>query len=133
MADTNKNQASRAKKKWSERDTTRFLELYEAEEVLWNVRCKEYKNKDARNAALQRLIRCFDFDVTVDDLNKKINNIRSTYIQERAKIKNSNRTGSGAEEIYVPTLAWYEIADRFLADIVKCRKSFKNVSTCRLF
>lgn len=105
----------------------RFVELYEAEEVLWNVKLNDYKNKDARNAAIQRIIQNLNSECTIQDVNSKINNIRSTYIQEKNKIKISTGTGSGADDIYVPTLPWFEIAERFLSGVVKSRKTFQNV------
>lgn len=116
-----------SRKKWSERDTVRFVELYEEEEVLWNVRLKEYKIKDARNAAIERIIHNLNMDITIQDVNTKINNIRSTYNQEKLKIKKSTGTGSGANDVYVPSLAWYEIADRFLSGVIKSRKTYQNV------
>ncbi|CAG4918466.1 unnamed protein product [Colias eurytheme] len=116
-----------SKKKWSEREMVRFVKLYETEEVLWNVRLKDYKNKDARNAAIQRIIHNLNMECTIQDVNSKINNIRSTYMQEKAKIKKSTGTGSGADDIYVPSLAWFEIADRFLSGVIKSRKTFQNV------
>lgn len=116
-----------SRKKWSERDTVRFVELYEEEEVLWNVRLKEYKIKDARNAANERITHNLNMDITIQDVNTKINNIRSTYNQEKLKIKKSTGTGSGANDVYVPSLAWYEIADRFLSGVIKSRKTYQNV------
>lgn len=116
-----------SRKKWSERDTVRFVELYEEEEVLWNVRLKEYKIKDARNAAIERIIHNLNMDITIQDVNTKINNIRSIYNQEKLKIKKSTGTGSGANDVYVPSLAWYEIADRFLSGVIKSRKTYQNV------
>ncbi|CAG5011242.1 unnamed protein product [Parnassius apollo] len=116
-----------SRKKWTERDTVRFVELYEEEQVLWNVRLKDYKNKDARNAAIQRIIHNLNMEVTIKEVNTKINNIRSTYTQEKVKIKKSTGTGSGANDVYVPSLAWYEIADRFLSGVIKSRKTYQNV------
>lgn len=43
MAATNNLQAPSGKKKWSERDTTRFVELYIAEQVLLECECTNIK------------------------------------------------------------------------------------------
>lgn len=128
MASTEKTVAFRNKRKWSERDTFKFVELYEAEAVLWDVRLKNYKNKDARNAALERIVRNLEIDdITTQDIISKINKIRTTYTQEKAKIKKSQGTGSGVDDIYMPSLPWYEVADRFLSGVVKSRNTFTNV------
>jgi hypothetical protein len=34
------------KKKWSEHNTKKFVEMYEQQEVLWNFKLPDYKNKD---------------------------------------------------------------------------------------
>lgn len=126
MASTKKNKTE-VKKKWSERDTVRFVELYEAEEALWNFKLDDHRNKDARNAAILRIIHNLNIQgLTIQDINTKINNIRSTYSQEKAKVTKSMGTGSGADDVYVPSLVWFEIADRFLSDIIKSRKTFQN-------
>ncbi|CAK1578407.1 unnamed protein product [Parnassius mnemosyne] len=87
----------------------------------------DYKNKDARNVAIQRIIHNLNMEVTIQEVNTKINNICSTYAQEKVKIKKSTGTGSGANDVYVPSLAWYEIADRFLSGVIKSRKTYQNV------
>ncbi|CAK1592033.1 unnamed protein product [Parnassius mnemosyne] len=63
---------ARNKRKWSERYTLKFAELYEAEVVLWDVRLKEYKNKDARNAALQRMVKNLEIDCVTTKIEKII-------------------------------------------------------------
>ncbi|CAH2001940.1 unnamed protein product [Acanthoscelides obtectus] len=64
---------------------------------------------------------------TIQDINTKINNIRSTYSQEKMKIKKSQGTGSGADDMYTPSVPWFEIADRFLSEMIKPRKTFQNL------
>lgn len=115
-------------RKWTERETVRFVELYEVEEILWNVRLNEYKNKDARLSALKRIVDNLNMpDVGVNEVLKKINNIRSTYQQEKVKIKTSRGTGSATEDVYVSTLPWFDIAERFLSEAINTRKTSSNL------
>ncbi|CAG5006426.1 unnamed protein product [Parnassius apollo] len=116
-----------SRKKWTERDTVRFVELYEEEQVLWNMRLKDCKQKRCPECAIQCIIHNLNMEATIQEVNTKINNIRSTYTQEKVKIKKSTGTGSGANDVYVPSLAWYEIADRFLSGVIKSRKTYQNV------
>lgn len=44
-------------KKWRESDTIRFVELYEKSECLWNFRHPVYKNRNARDQAIQHIIK----------------------------------------------------------------------------
>ncbi|XP_077287296.1 uncharacterized protein LOC143912036 [Arctopsyche grandis] len=121
--------SNRYKKKWSESETVRFVEQYEMQEVLWNVRLSQYKNKEARAAAVNQIIQNSDIPgMSAEGVLKKINNIRSTYQQEKSKMQKSIDSGVPAENIYIPSLPWFHIADRFLPSVIKTRKSFINLS-----
>lgn len=116
------------KLKLSERETVRFVELYEAEECLWNVRANNYKNKDARDIAIDRIVKNLGIPgFTAEDVLKKINNIRSSYLQEINKIKSSTVTGCDSKSVYVPRVAWFDIAHRFLPGVMKTRTTFSNL------
>lgn len=117
-------------RKWTDRESIRFMEMYEAEEVLWNVRLADYKNKDARNSAVERLAKAMNIPgFSGRDVLKKINSMRTTYKQEIEKIKVSNTgtTDSATTDIYVPNLAWYKIADRFLRGVMNIRSKLTNL------
>lgn len=118
----------RTKKKWCERDTVKFVLMYEAEPVLWNVKLKDYRNKIARNEAIQRIIDNFNISgLSVQDVNMKINNIRSTYLQEKAKVRRSTESGCSVDDVYTPSLVWFDIADSFLCNIIKSRRTNQYV------
>ena len=42
-------------KEWSHKETLRLIELWESEEVLYNIKQRCYSNKDQRNNGLQRV------------------------------------------------------------------------------
>lgn len=46
---------------------------------------------------------------------KKINNIRSAYRRQLKKVNQSMHTGAGSDEIYTPTLWYYNLLS-FLSD-----------------
>lgn len=115
-------------KKLSDRETVRFVELYESEECLWNIRSNDYKNKDARDSAIDRIVKNLGIPgYTSEDVLKKINNIRSSYLQEINKIKSSTSTGCDSDSVYVPRVAWFDIANRFLPSVIKTRTTYSNL------
>lgn len=110
-------------KRWGDYDTIRFVELYEKAECLWNFQHNDYKNKKARESAYQIIVQEMNipgFDVT--ELKYKIKNIRSTYAQERLKLK---KAGVRMNKSY--TLKWFPIADRFLGRVVAVKSSTSSV------
>lgn len=46
---------------------------------------------------------------------KKINSLRTAYRKERKKVIDTTKSGSGTDEIYIPTLWYYTLFD-FLHD-----------------
>jgi hypothetical protein len=42
--------------KWNSDNISKFLDIYEQYELLWNTRLEDYMNKSKRESALQRLV-----------------------------------------------------------------------------
>ncbi|XP_026746865.1 uncharacterized protein LOC113508093 [Trichoplusia ni] len=47
----------------------------------------------------------------MNEVTKKIKNLRSTYNQELLKIEKSKKSGSGTDEIYKPSIKWFDSMD----------------------
>ncbi|XP_049302092.1 uncharacterized protein LOC125775480 [Bactrocera dorsalis] len=86
-----------------------FFEIYRSHPEVWKVKSEEYKNKSKKNAAYEALLKKYkDIDpkANLETLKYKINSLRGCYRRELKKIKRSEKSGAGIEEIYVPSL-WY--------------------------
>lgn len=86
-----------------------FIDEYKNHPALWNIKSVISKNKHLRNKGIEALVlKCKERIPEADDsfVKKKINNLRTAYKRELAKVRASKRTGSSADEIYTPTL-WY--------------------------
>ncbi|XP_050706444.1 uncharacterized protein LOC126991925 [Eriocheir sinensis] len=106
-----------------------FIDIYQTEECLWKVKCKEYHNRDKRNAAYGKLIeklRETTPDADRDMVVKKINNLRTTYRKELKKVQASKKSGAGAYDVYVPKL-WYFENLAFLHDQETPREGLTNI------
>ncbi|XP_055623622.1 uncharacterized protein LOC129767036 [Toxorhynchites rutilus septentrionalis] len=95
----------------------KFIEQYELSPELWNQTNGKYKNKTARNLALDRLIpfleRINPTNNTREHVNKRINSLRTNYRKELKKNCASKRSGKSADEIYTPS-SWTFFALSFL-------------------
>jgi hypothetical protein len=67
--------------------------------------------------------------ITAKDLNKKLMNLRTTYVRERTKIKDSQKSGAGTQEIYKPTWLHFDQLI-FLDDYIASRKTKSNLQVC---
>ncbi|VEN38399.1 unnamed protein product [Callosobruchus maculatus] len=91
-----------------------FIELYRDHPCLWKTKSKEYldknKKKEAYNVLVEKL-KSIQPDATKHTVIQKINSLRGGYRRERKKIKESLRSGNAAENVYVPTLWYYDLMD----------------------
>ena len=79
------------------------MELYKEHECLWNMNRILYKRKDARQSALEEIVRKMGLEnFTTEDAKQKIRSLRATYQQESHKIDKSLSSGEGLEEVYKP-------------------------------
>lgn len=96
-----------------------FIEEYRALPALWNTKSAYYKNKSLKTKAYDKLLTTYKLlkpEATLDEMKRKISNLRTSYKRELKKVEDSTRSGAGADEIYVSNL-WYFDALSFLKDI----------------
>lgn len=107
---------------------TEFIDIYRQLPCLWKVKSKSYSNRHEKNKAYEKLLMFYkqtDRNATIDSIKKKINNLRSTFRKELKKVRKSKRSGEGSDNIYVPTL-WYFNLLMFTADQEEPRTSISN-------
>lgn len=114
--------------KWRDIHTDKFLDFYREQEGLWNVSSSEYKNKNAREAAYNKICSGLNLPgLTVEDVKNKIKILRTNYKTELNKIIKSEKSGSGAEDIYIPRVFWFKKADSFLRGVSTAKESTSNL------
>ncbi|XP_076058392.1 uncharacterized protein LOC143035331 isoform X4 [Oratosquilla oratoria] len=95
-----------------------IIQLYRDLPVLWQVKSKEYSDRQKKNSAYEVLVKKYNEKypgATRDDVRKKINSLRTNFRKELAKMRSLQMSGAGSDEIYQPTL-WYFDEMRFLVD-----------------
>ncbi|PIO26927.1 hypothetical protein AB205_0030980, partial [Aquarana catesbeiana] len=99
---------------------------------LWEVKNLLYHNKPARKASLEKLLQFVKTQVPNADMEfveRKIGSLRSTYRKELNKVQASMRSGAAAENVYVPSL-WYYNRMQFLEDQMEARESLSTLPSC---
>lgn len=95
-----------------------FIELYRSYPCLWKVKSQAYSNKLKKNQAYDVLVckyRQVNHTATRETVVKRIASMRASFRKEFRKLENSKRSGAGTEDIYKPTL-WYFDNLMFLKD-----------------
>lgn len=102
--------------KWSERETVKFVQEYVSHKDLWDLTCKNYKNKHARVILYSKIIDAMNISgFGQKEVMQKIKNIRSTYAQELKKIAESKKSKDGI--IYTPAVKWFPIMHNALKKV----------------
>ncbi|KAL1516196.1 hypothetical protein ABEB36_000115 [Hypothenemus hampei] len=107
---------------------TEFIYLCRQFPCLWKVKSSNYSNRREKNKAYERLLLLYktvDENATIDTVKKKINTLRCCLRKELKKVRKSKRSGEGFDNIYVPTL-WYYDHLMFTVDQEEPRQSVSN-------
>lgn len=112
----NRVQFEMAADRWSSDNNISFMKLYKEQENLWNCFDKNYRNRDMRKASLEHIAKEMHLDST-SEVTKKIKKLRSTYNQEVNKIEKSKKSGAGADDVYKPSIKWFDIMDYIMKTI----------------
>ncbi|XP_014284344.1 uncharacterized protein [Halyomorpha halys] len=102
-----------------------FIEVLRDHRCLWDPNDASYTNRTMRKEAQIALLNVFlkyDRNANLSFVRKKIDYIRGAYLRERKKVENSVIPGSMSNEIYVPTL-WYYDHLNFLSEVYKVTKT----------
>ncbi|PIO39251.1 hypothetical protein AB205_0057550 [Aquarana catesbeiana] len=108
-----------------------FIDRYRDMRNLWEVKNPLYRNKPARKASLEILLQFVKTQVSDADIEfveKKIGSLRSKYRKKLKKVQASMKSGAAAEDVYVPSL-WYYNRMWFLEDQIKARESFSTLQS----
>ncbi|XP_026819049.1 uncharacterized protein LOC113558324 [Rhopalosiphum maidis] len=108
-----------------------FINIYRSEDCLWKIKSKAYHDRCKKDAAYKLLVeklKEIDSSATRSEVVKKINNLSSSYRKEIKKVKESTRSGSGADDVYQPKL-WYFNMLSFFDDQDTPRNSHSNIES----
>ncbi|XP_050295099.1 uncharacterized protein LOC126735190 [Anthonomus grandis grandis] len=95
-----------------------ILEEYRERRCLWDTRATIYKNKQARDSAYKEIEEIMGIEgFGVLEIKNKKRRLRSTYSQEKKKIRDSMKSGAGSEDIYVLSVKWFKEMDTFLRNV----------------
>lgn len=95
-----------------------FIDIYRRSPCLWNKKDPKYHNANIRESVYMLLLEKYqeyDKNATKAMVKAKINSLRSTYNKELKKVKDSERSGAGTEEVYKPSLWYYDLLS-FVSD-----------------
>ncbi|XP_045775060.1 uncharacterized protein LOC123873978 [Maniola jurtina] len=97
----------------SDEKTMELVNLYEKEGCLWNTDLEDYKHRQTRHEAAERIAKKLNIKhFTSRYVVIKFKNLRNSYCQELKKVANSVKAGD--DPVYKPKVFWFNKMDSFL-------------------
>lgn len=97
---------------WNKEFMSEFIELYRCHPSLWKIGSKDYTNRNLKSKAYEEMVELCKKIYDKADKNfvtKKIQAIRGCFRKESKKVEQSKRSGASADEVYIPTLWYYDL------------------------
>lgn len=106
---------------WSKEATIQLIELFRENDLLWDCRSKDYKNRQLKNDAFTQIAETLQ--VEKDAVEKKIKSLIGQFQREIKKSK--TKSGDGVDDIYVSK--WFAFQSlMFLKDKNKPRPTLEG-------
>lgn len=118
---------SKEKQFWLE-----FLDLYKSMPCLWNVKIKDYNNRELKNKCYDKMIvklRVIDPDANREKVVRKINVFRTNYKRDLKKLQKSKKSESGVQ---FESSLWYFDKLRFLEE-TECSEDGECIRDSKIF
>ncbi|CAG4974938.1 unnamed protein product [Parnassius apollo] len=94
---------------------------------IWDPGNEGHKNRQRVNDAWNTIKDNLGVPCTLQDLKKKKESLMSAYRGYKTKIKKSERSGSGASDVYQPSWFAFAFMDSFLNSVYTCNSTINTV------
>lgn len=86
---------------WSQKQVSTLIALYRENQCLYIPKYPLYKNRNARNQALEKIqaeLKKLGLDVSIPEIKNKWNNIRNNFLLQHRKYVMTVKSGTGDDE-----------------------------------
>lgn len=108
-------------------DIFKLIGLWREKEALWNMRSPLYKRTDLKSASNEEI--ASEMCMSVEEVKKKLKSIRTTYVAEK-RVDGSKASGTSAEKLYVPNLAYFNEMSFLNQCIIKRQTKDNSQEVC---
>lgn len=98
---------------WDDSAVLLLVDKYQENVLLWNPRHMDFKNRNKRSDAIREIASLFN--IASSEIERKLKNLSSHYFREKRKYEESEKSGSGREDVQLPKWFAYK-ALSFLND-----------------
>jgi hypothetical protein len=114
--------------RWGEDTTYKFVQLYQAHECLWNKHSTLYRDKEARENSIKLIVEDMALQqFGAEEVKQKIKSLRSTWGGEQHKIRKSELSSAGPDDVYKPPMKWFSLMEDIMRRGQVKRKTYINL------
>ncbi|KAF5275625.1 hypothetical protein FQA39_LY06737 [Lamprigera yunnana] len=106
---------------WSREEVICLIEEYRKWPNLYKVKSVNYKNRNLRKTALESIensLKKSNPNIASTEIQNKFQSLKQNALKEYKKWKNSYKNGAGEDEVYEPSLWYFQIISFVIADNV---------------
>ncbi|XP_043508723.1 uncharacterized protein LOC122528070 [Frieseomelitta varia] len=103
------------KKVWSKSEIIELISQYEEKSVLWNTKDIQYRNRETKAKIFEEF--ALNFSCSVEEIQRKIHNLRNQMSQELRKVRKKSKSGSGTDNLICSNWPYFQ-AMRFLVPVL---------------
>lgn len=111
---------------WSNEMVLEFLELYEAQRLIWDPSQPLHKNRNDIHDAWRAIQQQLKFKGSISDLKKKKDSLMASFRACHNKVLKSIKSGTGTEDVYKPNWFAYDRMASFLRNTNSPRQTINT-------
>ncbi|XP_046984220.1 uncharacterized protein LOC124554196 [Schistocerca americana] len=113
------------RKQWSREEIMELIQLYEANECLWNTKCSGYRDRTKKHKVLEEI--GLKFSCSQEEVQRKLHNLRNQVSQELKKIK-QRRSRSGAGDNCKSKWPYFDALKFVIPGLAACVSKQSNLA-----
>jgi hypothetical protein len=111
-------------KEWTEEVET-VVEFYKENEFLWNHHLTDYKDRDKRSLAMDKLQGMLGMKRSIEEIKSQWHSLKRIFEREHNRVMGSKRSGTSTDSVYHPSWKYFSM----LQFVLQCKDLDESTST----
>ena len=111
-------------KEWTEEVET-VVEFYKENEFLWNHHLTDYKDRDKRSLAMDKLQGMLGMKRSIEEIKSQWHSLKRIFEREHNRVMGSKRSGTSTDSAYHPSWKYFSM----LQFVLQCKDLDESTST----
>ena len=110
---------------WLDEEVETVVELYRENEFQWNHHLADYKDRNKRSLAMEKLQEMLGMKRSVEEIKSQWHSLKTIFEREHKRVMGSKRSGTGTDCVYRPSWKFFSM----LQFLLQCKELDESTST----